>query len=186
MRRSCKNMTLDSTFGSIKDLARSFRAAFATYLIFITIGTSGCCSGNMKTRPLMSLALGQTDAIKISSRCKRQSTGLLVSKDQKYSIVANGKDWWVDFFIPCRASGYMTPWTEWYMRGYEVHKPLPYQPWLALCGRVGPCPSQAFLVSTNWCGSPPNDGELFLFANDAKGWYWNNFGLMRVKITRLK
>lgn len=163
------------------------RAAWTARISLLIISVAGCCSENSKTHePLKLLSPGQSIEVTISSRCKRESTGLSVTAKQEYSIITNPHDWWVDFFIPCTAAGYMKPWTEWYMRGFEGEKPLPNRPWLALSGSVGPLPSTAFLVSTNWNGSPKTDGELFLFSNDAKGWYWNNFGSVRVTITRTK
>lgn len=148
---------------------------------------AGCCADIPKNHPTPTLlAPGQSIAIKISPRRKEQPTGLLVNAGENYSISPAPCHRWVDFFIPCTAAGYMTRWTEWYMRGFECKKPLPNRPWLALVARIGNTNSLPFFVGTNWTGTPDHSGELFLFANDAAGWYWNNFGSMPVTITRIK
>jgi hypothetical protein len=160
------------------------KMAQGTILLIIL---AGCCAENLKVQHVLtSLAPGQSVAVRVSSRRTDQSTGLVVAAGERYSIVPDACHRWVDFFIPCTAAGYMTQWTEWYMRGFECKKPLPYRPWLALVGRIGDCHLKAFLIGTNWAGTANHGGELFLFANDAKGWYWNNFGEMPVTITRTK
>jgi hypothetical protein len=160
------------------------RIARGTILLAIL---TGCCAENPKTQRVpTSLASGQSVIAMICSRRKEQSTGLILAAGESYSIVPDARHRWVDFFIPCTSAGYVSPWTEWYMRGFECKKPLPYQPWLALIGRIGDVRSKPFLIGTNWARTADHGGELFLFANDAKGWYWNNFGTMPVTITRTK
>jgi hypothetical protein len=66
-------------------------------------------------------------------------------------------------------------------------KPLPSKNWFALAGAIDNPINFPFVIGEGEKTVPmPATGELVLFANDANGFYWNNFGSLLVAITRLE
>ncbi|MGB0918247.1 MAG: hypothetical protein ACPGU4_11700 [Flavobacteriales bacterium] len=108
-----------------------------------------------------------------------QQTGISVIKGDVYRITAAG-EWQDADFPPSNANGF---------KGFTAPmffgmllKPLPSQPYMKLCGKVG---SWKFPIGTSTEITIKRDGELLLFANDAKGFYDNNSGVLEVTLLLL-
>ena len=111
-------------------------------------------------------------------------TELLVSPGETYSIQPQ-KGRWVDWFIPSGPAGYHTPWTD----RFKSKLRNPRAPFFALMVTVGDDDAGSRVVATpeHPCLArfePSKQGELTFFANDLRGWYWNNWGAIEVQVTR--
>ena len=126
------------------------------------------------------LAVGESISVQVRARRSQTFTGVIVEPSQKFAIEADAGDRWVDFYIVTTAQGYARP----YLERYGPKKRLPAAPWFALLGQVRG--SGPFLVGRSWSGRGPGSGELQLFPNDLPRMYWNNFGLILVRITRIE
>ena len=136
------------------------------------------------------LEVGEKITVNIVARRYWNDTGLHVTAGQCYQLAARGT--WIDFYIPCAADGYPTP--GWLLRGplglptriAQRLRRVPEGNWFVLAGAVragGDC--QYFASGGSREVRMPASGQLALFANDVPGFYWNNFGSIRLEITRL-
>ena len=109
-----------------------------------------------------------------------QNTGMMVFKGETYQITAEGQ--WQDAgFPPSDANGF---------KGFTAPmffgmllKPLPGQYYMKLCGKVR---GWKFPIGTECTVKIRRDGELQLFANDAKGFFDNNSGSLKVTVTKVE
>ena len=135
------------------------------------------------------LEVGEKFAIDVIARRYWNDTGLQVTAGQRYQLAARGT--WVDFYIPCGADGYQAP--GWLLRGplglptrfTQALRRAPEGNWFVLVGAVraaGDC--QCFIAGSSREVRMPASGQLAFFANDVPGFYWNNFGSVRLEITR--
>jgi hypothetical protein len=76
-------------------------------------------------------------------------------------------------------------WELWYLRPVWFMKRVRAAHWYELCGSFGDDGDQ-FVVGLHTIVTAPADGAIYLFANDAKDRYGNNYGALRVRLTRLK
>lgn len=98
---------------------------------------------------------------------------------------------WVDAFIPCTADGYAAALL------YAIDRP-PRVPdgnrYFRLMGRIvedGKPPiaddaAKTFPIGRSAKLRADRAGLLFVFANDRAGYYWNNFGQVRLTIQRIQ
>jgi hypothetical protein len=75
-------------------------------------------------------------------------------------------------------------WERCYLRPFFFLKRVRSAHWYELTGAVGNPFRQTFAIGKGKTVTIKSDGELFLFANDAKDRYKNNYGSLRVRITR--
>jgi len=106
-----------------------------------------------------------------------------------YEFRAQGR--WYDLFIGSGPAGYDAPWLSVLQRLMERSdfRRLPRARWFALCGVVQVAGDHIadyeFVVGGGGRFSLPA-GSLYLFANDACGWYWNNFGRVSVELRQVR
>ena len=56
--------------------------------------------------------------------------------------------------------------------------------WFTLCGSVGDSDDRAFVIGNTLSNfSPEDSGELCAFANDLDGYYGNNSGYLKIRVT---
>jgi len=136
------------------------------------------------------LQVGEKATVDIVARRYWNDTGLYVTTGQRYRLTARGT--WTDFYIPCAADGYKAP--GWLLQGplglltrtIQRLRRAPEGNWFVLAGAIRAAGHYQYFVS----GSSrevhmPASGHLEFFANDVPGFYWNNFGSIRLEITRL-
>ncbi|CAN5898371.1 hypothetical protein BH24BAC1_BH24BAC1_16010 [soil metagenome] len=130
---------------------------------------------------MIHLAVGQEVIKNIPSRDPLFSTGVNLKKEETYNLRAFEDDHWVDFFIKCKADGVDVAWFT--SRQQKLRVPTAKR--FALIGAIEGEPD--FLIGLKKDGfSPSVGGELMCYANDEPGWYWNNWGSIRLKIIRIK
>ncbi len=62
---------------------------------------------------------------------------------------------------------------------------MPSARWFALVAEVAGRPGDPYVFGTSAPFEPRGDGQLILYANDAPFAYWNNFGSIEVRVTRV-
>ena len=102
------------------------------------------------------------------------STGVMLRPGYSYQFSATGS-WW-DAVKKCCADGY--PKGNFVQELARNLRRSPENDWFALVGAVNRDLSTRFLIGLSRVYDVPEKGggELFCFANDVPGFYWNNFG----------
>jgi hypothetical protein len=134
--------------------------------------------------------VGDTLELTVDPRARHVSTGLSVAPAERYVFTATGmwRDWCKDVGPEGWGSGFWTRFNR--VRG---------APFFLLCGSIGRDDAHVFPIGTeltDW--TVPGqvtalaDRQLYLFANDWPGMYWNNRALeekdggpLRVRVTRV-
>jgi hypothetical protein len=127
----------------------------------------------------MRLEINEPHTQLICSRTYWNNTELVLEPGEEYEFSAEGR--WTDMLVHADPDGY----NNWYMSLYNKFKRVP-EPWFALIGSLNQ--SGYFLIGTKNTYTVPFDkaGTLYCFANDMKGFYWNNSGKIILTITRKK
>jgi hypothetical protein len=131
--------------------------------------------------------LEQSDSavVLVRANLRWNHTSLYVKKGEEYQFLPLPGQCWVDLIFPATPKGYSFALTEWYMSLAKNLKHLPGEKWMALGGAIGEADKTAFLVGDSVRHTMETEGEVTCFANDAKGFFWNNFGHMWVSICRV-
>jgi hypothetical protein len=139
------------------------------------------------------LSVGDSAIVEVWARLRANHTKIRVKRGSKYRFVVPPGQIWTDWFIPTDANGYARGPIPFIQEAFASTKVLPHKNWFLLTGAVG-CPEhQPFPIGANPVGMPVgtpvekemrSSGELILFANDARSFYWNNFGRIQVIVTR--
>ena len=109
-------------------------------------------------------------------------TGIEVGYLEAYAVEAEGE--WDDWGRRSDADGQVGNLLQ---ELFQAAKRCPDAQWLQLIGSVGASDERLVPLGTfaRWTSRALESGELFLFANDAPGFYWNNSGELKVTITRV-
>ena len=125
----------------------------------------------------MKLAINQTATFKICADRYWNDTGVIIEPGERYSFSATGK--WKDLILNCNADGY----TIFYMRLFRNLKRSKENDFFVLMGSIDK--KNVFRIGTNKIIIFNTPGKLSCFANDVKGFYWNNFGSLDLVIKRI-
>lgn len=109
-----------------------------------------------------------------------QTTSIKVAKGETYEITTTGE--WQDASFPATDANGFKGFTAPMFFGMLL-KPIPEQHYMKLCGKVG---SWKFPIGSATTITMTRTGELQLFPNDAKGFFDNNSGTIRVSLNRAK
>lgn len=115
----------------------------------------------------------------VSANRLYQATTIQVKKGETYEITAEGQ--WQDASFPATDANGFKGFTAPMFFGMLL-KPMPSQWYMKLCGKVG---NWKFPIGTKTTITIKRNGELELFPNDAKGFFDNNNGKLRVTIKPL-
>jgi hypothetical protein len=132
------------------------------------------------------LSVGDSAVVEIWARLRANHTRIFVKKGSKYSFVVPPGQIWTDWFVRTDARGYPHGPLPLIQEAFRSTKPLPNENWFLLIGAIDRPERAPFCIG----GTPvvrqmKSSGELVLLANDAKAFYWNNFGRLQVIITRV-
>lgn len=116
-------------------------------------------------------------ALIIPARRTFVDTGLDVATGQVLHVRAEGT--WTDLWFVSGPEGYPTPG---YMRGYETRLRCQGARFFELIGCVDRDESTNFPIGARSTVAASATGRLYLFANDVPGFYWNNWGALKVEI----
>ncbi|SEK17985.1 hypothetical protein [Parapedobacter koreensis] len=126
----------------------------------------------------MILSVNQAMIIEVEAKKLWNATDLEVSANQTYRFVAKGR--WRDFIVKTGANGY----TASYMRLFDGYKRFQNANWFSLIGSIDK--SRDFEIGKTNTVEMKASGFLYLYANDAPRFYFNNSGKISVVITRIK
>jgi len=129
------------------------------------------------------LGAGEQQTLLVRAHCPCNDTELEVKQGEEYSITASG-DWW-DLVFRSGARGYRAPAWSVFQTLLQGERRLPAELWCVLGGQLLPDPDQSFSIGEGGAWRPLSNGRLVLFANDVKGFYWNNWGSISVTIRRV-
>jgi hypothetical protein len=134
----------------------------------------------------VALSVGDSAVVEIWARRRANHTQIVVKEGSQYSFVIPSGQIWTDWFIRTDANGYPHGPLPIIQEAFRSTKPLPDDNWFLLAGAINRPDHTPFPIGGNPVEKRmPSNGELILFANDAKLFYWNNFGRIQVIITRL-
>ena len=122
---------------------------------------------------------GNKETVDIYARKFWNRTSIHLEVGANYHFKATGK--WTDLIIETDADGFQRR----YLQPFEAFRRVPTQNWFALIGTVDRMMTTAFLIGKEVTLTPPKSGELVCFANDVSSMYWNNWGRLRLTVTRL-
>jgi hypothetical protein len=108
----------------------------------------------------------------VKARKLWNKTGIRVTAGVTYCFKAEGC--WVDFYILHGPAGDPSP--NFYMRWFEHLRRMNDQNWFTLIGAIDEEMATAFPIGKGGQFVMTRSGELTCFANDVKGFYWNNWG----------
>lgn len=116
--------------------------------------------------------------IKVKARKKlNDDQSIHVKKGDKFRFVVCKSNCWYDMGIPSSADGFRNPFFS------QRKARFPKAKCFALCGTIDDDPEHHFLIGTGECRyTVTKDGELYFFANDKSGWYWNNAGSVKLNV----
>jgi len=121
--------------------------------------------------------------VRVRAHCFWNDSGLEVTKGEAYSVTASGV-WW-DLLFHGGATGYMAPGWSIFQKLLQSCRRLPKGRWFVLGAQVLAHDLQSTPVEVGASLPIVADGRLTFFANDVKGFYWNNWGALSVTIRRL-
>ena len=135
---------------------------------------------------LVKLSVGDSAVVEVWARPRVNHTKIAVVEGTGYRFHVPEGQTWTDWFIRCGANGYSHSALSFMQDRFRSTKPLPDKNWFALVGAIDSPQRKPFLIGTGAFVCPmPGTGELILFANDARCFYWNNFGRIQVVVTRI-
>lgn len=124
-------------------------------------------------------SFSQESTFEVKASGLNQPTGIMVTKGETYQIMATG-EWQDADFPPTDANGF---------KGFTAPmffgmllKPMPSQYYMKLCGKVG---NWKFPIGISTTVEMKRTGELYLFPNDAKGFFDNNNGSIKVTVLKV-
>ncbi len=125
------------------------------------------------------LEIGDSIYVKVFSKPLWNDINLEVRNGETYIFSATGE--WTDWYIFSDANGYdMT-----HMNAFRKLRRSPENKWFSLIGNIKD-DNTFFLIGKNAIININNTGRLLLFANDVKGFYFNNKGHLQLKIKRVQ
>lgn len=125
----------------------------------------------------MKLNIGESIPVKVIARKRWNDSDLEVAAGETYEFTATGE--WRDLSIKRDAGGYIKN----YMKIFEKWRRSPKDKWFALMGSINH--DYDFLIGTGTKQTMNYHGSLSFYANDVKGFYWNNFGEVEVVVKRI-
>lgn len=131
-------------------------------ITFVILGVSSN-DKNPPTQKEMKLLISETIEVQIRAKCKWNSTQVEISEDQEYEFIATGK--WTDFTVARDADGY----TNTYMELFDAKKRAKHHLWFALISSLDKNEDNYYLIGKNSSISFNENGTLYCFANDVKG-----------------
>lgn len=127
---------------------------------------------------------GQTAYVPVyADKCWNDS-GIDVVCGQAFAFSVPDSERWIDWKTQYGAEGYDS---NRLIRPWESFRRVPRARWFQLICTIGKSTRSPIIVGSQLSEFlPPFPGRLYLFANDLPWMYWNNRGMIAVRITRTK
>ena len=132
----------------------------------------------------VSMTIGETRYVCVHANRPWNDSGIDVILGQIYNFTVPVGEMWTDSGKICGADGYRS---DLLMRPWESFRRAPEAKWLQLIGTIGPSIKARVAVGASLTEFfPPFPGRLYFFANDLRWMYWNNKGMLAVRVTRIQ
>jgi hypothetical protein len=132
--------------------------------------------------PSFSIGIGQTAHVCVYANLRWNDSGINVVSGQIYNFIAPTGETWIGSGRICGADGYPS---DLLMRPWEAFRRAPEAKWLQLVGTIGRSRKTRIVVGSKLTDFlPPFPGRLYFFANDLPWMYWNNEGMLAVRVKR--
>ena len=130
------------------------------------------------------MRVGQTAYVPVYANKLWNDSGVDVVSGQVFSFAAPPGEQWIHWQRTCSAEGYAS---TVFGRPLEIFRRVPKAEWLQLIGTIGKSIRSPVIIGSKLVDFlPPSPGRLYFFANDVPWMYWNNRGMIAVRITRTK
>lgn len=130
------------------------------------------------------MRIGQTAYVSVFADKLWNDSGINVVSGQAFTFTVPAGEIWIDWKTQCGADGYES---NRFSRQWERFRRVPNASWFQLICTIGRSLSSPIVVGSRLLNVfPPVPGRLYLFANDIPWMYWNNSGMIAVRITRTK
>ena len=131
-----------------------------------------------------SIEVGHTAYVCVYANKPWNDSGLDVISGQIYNFTVPAGETWSDSGKICGADGYRS---DLLMRPWDAFRRVPEAKWLQLIGTIGRSIKARIIVGPSLTDFlPPFPGRLYFFANDLRWMYWNNKGMLAVRVTRIQ
>jgi hypothetical protein len=129
------------------------------------------------------IEVGQTAHVCVHADRLWNDSGIDVIWGQTYNFaVPNGEEWITGRRTVCGADGYQS---NWIIRPWESLRRVPDANWLQPIGAIGRSVKPPIVIGLGLIGVTPfYPGRRYFFANDLRCMYWNNKGVIALRITR--
>ena len=133
---------------------------------------------------ITTIRVGQTAYVSVLAHKRWNDSGIDVVAGQAFTFSVPSGEEWIDWRTPCGANGYVS---NCWIRSWETFRRVPKANWLQLIGTIGKSTKSAIIIGSRLPEFLPSlPGRLYLFGNDLPWMYWNNRGMLAVRITRTK
>jgi hypothetical protein len=131
-----------------------------------------------------SLRIGETAYVYVHANKLWNNSEIDVVWGQRYSFRVPQGERWLGRRRTCNANGYSSAGL---IRSLESLRRIPEARWLELIGAIGCSTKSAIRIGQGLSNLLVLfSGRLYFFANDLPWMYWNNKGMLAVRITRLQ
>ncbi len=127
------------------------------------------------------LKKGESAYTTVLARKPWNHSGIELQKGNQYKLEVSGDQHWKDWHVEAGPDGF----EKWYMKMFEPLRRVSHANWFALIGALGRSKENCFVIGRSISLAPILAGELVCFANDVRGFYFNNSGSIELKVTRL-
>ncbi|MBO9621067.1 MAG: hypothetical protein J7539_18775, partial [Niabella sp.] len=131
------------------------------------------------------LNVGENKKITVAAKQEFSDWCIKVLPNEQYLISCSKDERWKDWFINTSAEGYCNP------LAILVGLRVKHVKCFCLCGAYNRDDKTAFEIGLNKLITIPDTIKgtsllkLYFFANDSKGYYWNNRGQIEISIGRM-
>lgn len=128
------------------------------------------------------LSIHQNERAKLrvfANPLKHSFKAVKVLKNQMYKITVPRNQVWIDLFIPCGPEGFSNPIIN------DEDLKIPTAKCFSLCCSVGDIKDTFKFVGRESVVKISHDGDLIFWPNDHPKFYRNNFGSLKISITRI-
>jgi uncharacterized protein (DUF2235 family) len=116
------------------------------------------------------------------TRNPMQATPVWIEAGQYYVVHVETTEEWKDNDLPAGPGG-LTQTPAW-MEKNRTARRIKDQPWYALMASIGPDEEEVIAIGSGRSIRPRTTGRLYLFVNDAYGFYGNNHGKATIAVER--
>jgi hypothetical protein len=130
------------------------------------------------------MRIGQTAYVPVYANKLWNDSGVNVVSGQVFNFAVPAAEGWTHWRNRCDADGYSSTHLT---RQLEIFRRVPKARWLQLIGTIDKSIKYPIVIGSQFLDFlPACPGRLYLFANDLPWMYWNNKGMIALRITRTK